>query len=118
MAMADLAARAYGASRGALDLRVQEADVFRRVIGGLKASLRDETRKARAISDTRRLWLAVETALADPHNQLPRQLRAAIVSIGRAVQRELDEPEPDLGFLIEMNEAIAAGLDPRAQAGG
>lgn len=117
MAMAGLAARAYGASRGALDLRVQEADVFRRIIGGLKAAAQDETRRARALSDTRRLWLAVETALADPHNQLPRQLRAGIVSIGRAVQRELDEPEPDFGFLIEMNEAIALGLDPRSAPG-
>jgi flagellar biosynthesis regulator FlaF len=118
MAMADLAARAYGASRNALDLRVQEADVFRRVIGALKAAMTDEARRPRALSDARRLWLAVETALADPHNQLPRQLRASIVSIGRAVQRELDEPEPDLGFLIEMSEAIASGLDPRGAAGG
>lgn len=117
MAMADLAARAYGASRGALDLRVQEADVFRRVIGGLKAAMEDEARRPRALSDARRLWLAVETALADPHNQLPRQLRAGIVSIGRAVQRELDQPEPDLGFLVEMSEAIAGGLDPRGAPG-
>jgi flagellar biosynthesis regulator FlaF len=118
MAIADLAARAYGASRSALDLRVQEADVFRRVIGGLKGAMQDASRRPRALSDTRCLWLAVETALADPHNQLPRQLRASIVSIGRAVQRELDEAEPDLGFLVEMSEAIASGLDPRGASGG
>jgi flagellar biosynthesis activator protein FlaF len=114
MTSANLAVRAYGASRGALDLRVQEADVFRRVTGGLRAAAQDETRRARALSDMRRLWIAMEGALADPHNQLPRGLRAGIISIGRAVQRELDEPNPDFGFLIEMNESIALGLDPRA----
>jgi hypothetical protein len=30
--------------------------------------------------------------------------------VGIAVEREMDGDEPDFGFLIAVNEAIAAGL--------
>jgi flagellar biosynthesis regulator FlaF len=64
----------------------------------------------RAVADNRRLWLAVESALSDPSNQLPQQMRAGLVSLGRAVQREMDQGEPDIAFLIEINEQVAQGL--------
>lgn len=105
--------RAYGATRAAMDPRVQEADVFRRVTGTLRACTggeADDMRRVRAIADNRRLWLAVESALAHPANLLPDQLRASLLSLGRAVRREMDAPAPDLGFLIDVNEQIAAGL--------
>lgn len=109
------AARAYGASRAALDPREQEADIFRRVTGGLRAVQdRDGPARMRAIADNRRLWLAIESTLADPSNQLPPQMRAGLISLGRAVQREMDSQDPDLGFLIEVNDQVAAGLRPRA----
>ena len=46
------ARRAYQITRQALDPREQEADVFRRVTGALRAVLSDEgIRRARAIAD-------------------------------------------------------------------
>ena len=107
-------ARAYGAARAARDPREQEADVFRRVTGGLRAAGgHDGPARVRAVADNRRLWLAVESVLADPSNQLPAPMRAGLISLGRAVQREMDHEEPDLAFLIEVNEQVAAGLAGR-----
>ncbi|WP_246504173.1 flagellar biosynthesis regulator FlaF [Plastoroseomonas arctica] len=108
-----MAMRAYGATRAAMDPRVQEADVFRRVTGSLRAAAgvaEDDMRRVRAIADNRRLWLAVESAAGHPGNALPERLRADLVSLGRAVRREMDLAAPDLGFLIDVNEQVAAGL--------
>jgi hypothetical protein len=33
-----------------------------------------------------------------------------MLGVGRAVLQEMESPKPDLGFLIEMNEQLAAGL--------
>jgi flagellar biosynthesis regulator FlaF len=110
VSLADLV-RAYGAARAARDPREQEADIFRRVTGGLRAvQQQDGAARVRAVADNRRLWLAVESALRDPSNQLPQQMRAGLVSLGRAVQREMDQGEPDLAFLIEINDQVAQGL--------
>jgi flagellar biosynthesis regulator FlaF len=103
--------RAYGAARAARDPREQEADIFRRVTFGLREALDlDGPARVRAVADNRRLWLAMETALLDPSNQLPAEMRAGLVSLGRAVQREMDGPAPDIAFLIEVNEQVATGL--------
>ena len=48
--------------------------------------------------------------MRDPLNALPQELRASIVSVGLAVQREMDRDAPDFDFLIAINENIAAGL--------
>jgi len=105
---------AYRASRAALPPREQEADVFRRVTGSLRAAqgtgAEAGLRAVRALADNRRLWLAVEGVLVDPTNALPAPLRASIISVGRAVLREMEKEQPDLTFLIEVNENMAAGL--------
>ena len=51
--------------------------------------------------------------MRDPLNALPQNLRASIVSVGLAVQREMDRDAPDFDFLIAINENIAAGLSDR-----
>lgn len=113
MTLADIA-RAYGATAAARDPREQEADVFRLVTGRLRAAtMQDGPVRIRALADNRRLWLAVETALADPLNRLPTEMRAALISLGRAVQREMDGADPDLAFLVEVNDQVAAGLAGR-----
>jgi flagellar protein FlaF len=91
--------------------REQEADVFRRAIGALKAS-RDAgpVQKVRALADNRRLWMTVGDLMRDPGNALPATLRAAILSVGLAVEREMDRESPDFDFLIDVNEQLAAGL--------
>ena len=104
-----VAARAYGASRAALGPRALEADVLRRVVGALRGAS-GPVEVARALSDNRRLWMAIEGVVSDPTNALPAPLRAGLVSIGRAVTREMDQAAPDMDFLIEVNESVAAGL--------
>jgi len=106
------AAYAYEAAGTHRSQRQQEADVFRRAIGALKAAREgDPIRRVRAIADNRRLWIAVTDLMRDPGNALPVELRASIMSVGLTVQREMDRDTPDIGFLIAINENLAAGLD-------
>ena len=108
------AAQAYQAAATHRSQREQEADVFRRANGALKAARNaTSTSRARAIADNRRLWLAVTDLMRDPLNALPQDLRASIVSLGIAVQREMGRDTPDIDFLIDINENIAAGLAPQ-----
>jgi flagellar biosynthesis regulator FlaF len=105
------AAQAYQAAAAHRSQREQEADVFRRAIGALKtAKDAGPIPRVRAIADNRRLWLTVGDLMHDPANSLPTELRAAIVSVALAVQREMDRDAPDFDFLIDINENIAAGL--------
>lgn len=105
------AAKAYEAASIQRSPRAQEADVFRRVIGALRAS-RDggPLQRIRALADNRRLWMVVHDLMSDPDNALPLPLRAQIISVGLAVQREMDRDVPDIEFLIDINEQLAAGL--------
>jgi flagellar biosynthesis activator protein FlaF len=105
------AARAYEASSNHRSPREQEADVFRRANGALKAArVAEPISRTRALSDNRLLWLAVDNLMRDPMNALPQELRASIVSVGLTVQREMNRDAPDFEFLIAINENIAAGL--------
>lgn len=106
-----LGALRYGAAQQTRSLREQEADVFRRVNYSLKAALNaDAIERARAVADNRRLWLAVESAMLHPANQLPDALKASIVGLGRSIQREMESREPDLPFLINLNDQMILGL--------
>jgi len=103
--------RRYGAAQQTRSPREQEADVFRRVNYSLKAALTaDPIERARAVADNRRLWFAVEAAMMHPANQLPDALKASIISLGRTAQRDMDTREPDLSFLINLNDQMIAGL--------
>ena len=111
MSNAMRASRAYQASSDNRDLRSQEADVFHRANGALRSALAgDSIDRVRAIADNRRLWLTVLGLLSDPGNRLPTPVRASIISVGRSVQREMDQASPDFGFLIAVNENVVAGL--------
>jgi flagellar biosynthesis regulator FlaF len=48
--------------------------------------------------------------MRDPLNALPQDLRASIVPVAMAVQREMQKDRPDFDFLIEINENIAVAL--------
>lgn len=97
--------------------REQEADVFRRATGALKAA-RDAGNipRVQAIADNRRLWLTIADLMRDPLNPLPEDLRAAIVSVGLTVQREMAQATPNFEFLISVNENFAAGLSEQGCA--
>lgn len=108
------AARAYRAASAHRGPREQEADVFRRVTGALRAAQQGTPMdQVKAIADNTRLWMMVSDLLRDPENALPAALRASIVSVGKALQREMQQPSPDLAFLIAVNEDITAGLSGR-----
>jgi flagellar protein FlaF len=105
------AARAYEVSSSHRSLREQEADVFHRANGALRTARdRGMVERVRAVADNRRLWMAMIDLLRDGTNALPEDLRALMVSVGLAVQREMDRAAPDFDFLISVNENIAAGL--------
>jgi flagellar protein FlaF len=115
MQMTPHARRAYAATSGLRGAKEQEADVFRRVNGALRASrAAGPIDRVRALADNRRLWLTLTDVLRDPANALPRELRASILSVGASLEREMDQGEPDFDFLIEVNENIALGLSGAA----
>ena len=105
------ATRAYQARSADRNLRDQEADVFRRATAALRhAQSADEMDRIRAIADNSQLWMTVVLLVKDPFNALPEAIRGSVASIGMAVQREMDTEEPDLAFLIGINEQMTAGL--------
>ena len=113
------AARGYATAAARRSPREAEADVFRRANGALRAARSDPVKSdpglhVRAVADNFRLWLLVGDLLRDPANALPEPLRAQIVSVAHAVQREIGQADPDLDFLIGINENIAAGLSGTA----
>jgi flagellar biosynthesis regulator FlaF len=105
------ATRAYENASVFRSQREQEADVFRRAIGALRAArTAGPVARVRALADNRRLWMAVSDLMRDPASPLAPPLRAAIISVGLTVQREMDQESPNFDFLISINENIAAGL--------
>jgi len=105
------ATRAYESASVFRYQREQEADVFRRVIGALRAARNaGPVARVRALADNRRLWMAVTDLMRDPDSTLATPLRAGIISVGLSVQREMDQDSPDFDFLISINENIVAGL--------
>jgi flagellar protein FlaF len=105
------AMRAYAKSSAHRSPREQEAEVFRRAVVALRNSRGgNPVVQVRALADNSRLWTTVIDLMRDPENGLPESLRASIVSVGIAVQREMQRDAPDFDFLIGVNEDIAAGL--------
>jgi flagellar biosynthesis regulator FlaF len=99
------------AYRRRLTAKQMEAEIFTRATRAIRAAeAGNQLARTRAIADNRRLWDAVHGAVIDPTNALPAALRAQIAGVAPAVLRECDQPAPDLGFIAEMNEHIAAGL--------
>jgi flagellar biosynthesis activator protein FlaF len=111
LVMMNQATRAYAAAASHRSQREQEADVFRRATGALKAARNGNAlQRVRALADNRRLWMTVHDLMRDPANNLRPELRAAIISVGLTVQREMDNDTPNFGFLISINENFADGL--------
>ena len=110
------AARAYQASARHRSQRDQDADVFRRANAALRAALDGHNgATVRALADNRQLWTMVMDLVRDPANPLPPPLRGQLVSVGLAVTREMDAAAPDLPFLIQVNDDLAAGLSGLSQ---
>lgn len=111
MSLPQHAARAYEAASKSRSQREQEADVFRHASAVLSTTrAAGSIARARAVADNKRLWSLVSILVRDTDNQLPIPLRAQLASLGAAVQRELGKPDPDVDFVIGINDHIAAGL--------
>jgi flagellar protein FlaF len=105
------AIQAYRTASRYRSQRDQEADVFRRATAALRSAQdAGPIQQVRALADNRRLWITVLDLMRDPSNQLPQPLRASIISVGLAVQRDMEQESPDFDFLISINESITAGL--------
>ncbi|HYZ21733.1 MAG TPA: flagellar biosynthesis regulator FlaF [Rhodopila sp.] len=106
-----LAINTYRSASRYRSQREQEADVFRQVNATLGAA-RDANavRRVRALADNRLLWGTVTTLMRDPANRLPDSLKSSLISLGLAVEREMDQENPDFNWLISINELIASGL--------
>lgn len=114
MASMSDAARAYAMSAAQRSPREQDAELFLFVSGALRrAREQGGIALAKALADNQRMWTMVIDMLQDPSNALPTPLRASIISVGLAAQREMRNPSPNLDFLISVNENIAAGLAGR-----
>jgi flagellar biosynthesis regulator FlaF len=92
--------------------RHMEAEVFVRANRSIREAQSEPSTAAvaRARADNRRLWDVVLSLVLDPANQLPAALRSQVASLAHAVLRECETDPPDLGFIAEMNEAVAGGL--------
>jgi len=109
------ATRAYAVSSNRRSRREQEAEVFRLVNAALRRGRESGGAVlVRALADTMRLWNMVLDLVGDPDNTLPADLRASIISVGLAVRRETQRPQPDVDFLVSINENIASGLSGTA----
>ncbi len=105
------ATRAYAAAATFRSQREREADIFRQVNAALRAAReRGKIAQVRALADNDRLWITIIALVCDPENALPAEIRASLVSVGLAVQREMRRDGPDLDFLIAVNENVASGL--------
>jgi flagellar protein FlaF len=105
------AIQAYNNASRFRSQRDQEADVFRQATAALTgAKSAGPIQQIRALADNRRLWAMVHDLVRDPGNALPEPLKAAILSVGMTVQKEMDQETPDFDFLISINQNIAAGL--------
>ncbi|PHK96154.1 hypothetical protein CR162_04775 [Pseudoroseomonas rhizosphaerae] len=97
--------------RAFLEGRAAEAEAFRAAVSRLRqARSGGSGRRAAAVRVTRRLWQAVLLAVSSPGCPLPEALRDGFGLLGSAVLRELEREQPDLDFLIMVNEQVMAGL--------
>lgn len=70
-----------------------------------------------ALDRNRKLWIALATDCADDNNLLPKETRAAIISLSIWVQkysRQVTREGEDISALIDINRNIMKGLNPQA----
>jgi flagellar protein FlaF len=90
--------------------------------GSQGGSDRDPRRMAQlmdALNWNNQVWDAFVEDVGTEGNMLPRELRAAIVSLGIWVSREtgmIASGEGDIEALISVNKAIMRGLNPERAA--
>lgn len=67
----------------------------------------------KAVADNRRLWITLQMDLASPGNELPKELRAQLLSIAIWVDKysvDAMKGEASLEPLVKVNKQIMEGL--------
>lgn len=103
----------YARQTEMLSDREKEALVFEKLRGRVLIAMRAsefDLERTRTLADLHRLWTHVVALAGDRDNQLPRDLRARIVSTALAMLRDLEEETPDLEFQAEVLRNFADGL--------
>ena len=98
-------------------MRERELQAFDKVIELLEAARArgvGSREGIEAIYYLRKLWWILLQDVQLPQNELPEELRAGLISIGRWMIREIDRIDQgnaeDLSRVIEINEIIRDGL--------
>lgn len=95
------------------------AEVTRALMDAARADRADLKTRVAALDWNRRLWAALASDCASPHNALPEATRASIISLSLFVSRETSKTirsQGDLAVLIEVNRSIMQGLTPGGTA--
>ena len=90
------------------------AEITRDLMAEQKRGIRDAG-LVKAVDRNRQLWIALATDCADDNNKLPKETRAAIISLSIWVQkysREVTRGGEDLDALIDVNRTVMKGLQP------
>ncbi|MCB1424755.1 MAG: flagellar biosynthesis regulator FlaF [Zhengella sp.] len=99
------------------EARSREREALDQSIGMLEAAREAGVRSIEAIHAlhySARVWMALMSDLADPENQLPKEVRANLLSIGIWMLRTIDEirQEKSENFdgLIDISRIIRDGI--------
>jgi flagellar protein FlaF len=110
--------------RAQIDGRQIDAQALLNCAGKLKAAIddggKDKVAYMQAIQLNQRLWTVFQVALCDAENQLPANLKSTLLNLSRYVDRvsfrAIGNFAPQLlNSLIDINRAIAAGLNKKPQ---
>ena len=91
------------------------AEITRDLMAAKERGVRD-AQLIEAIDRNRQLWIMLATDCADDSNQLPKQTRAAIVSLSIFVHKysaRVSRGAEDITDLIDINRTIMKGLQPK-----
>ena len=112
----------YGAYKSVQNTTENPRDIEYRLLAQVTASLmaarenpKDFTKRVEAILWNRDVWSALRVDLSDTENQLPKQLRASLISISLWMEKEtraLLDNRGDMDAMIDINRNIMAGLKP------
>jgi flagellar biosynthesis activator protein FlaF len=80
----------------------------------------DLSKFAEAIDRNRRMWSAFAVDCSGEGNELPKELRASIMSLSMWVSRyssDVIQDGAEIDALIEINKSVMQGLAPQQSAG-
>lgn len=98
-----------------LNSRQMERDILIRITRAIETARDSGDKQAiqNAVLDNQTIWITFVSEVVDERNQLPKELKRLILSVGMSVLNEINanfRKEMDLDFMIDINRNIIAGL--------